>query len=100
MWYLDSGCSQHMTGDVNQFNSLEAIVGDKVALGDNTTRKVLGTGIIRHSKNLLIENILLVEGLKYNLLSISQLYDKGFIIKFLANTCIISLNNNIVLQGK
>ncbi|PKU83320.1 hypothetical protein MA16_Dca027204 [Dendrobium catenatum] len=62
-----------MTRDANQFISLEARAGGKVTVGNNTTRKVVGASIIRNSKNLLIENILLVDGLKHNFLSISQL---------------------------
>jgi len=89
-----------MTGDANQFILLEIMTGGKVTLGNNTTKNVVGLGIIGNSKNLLIENILLVDGLKQNLLSINQLYEKGFIIKFLANSCIMSLNNNTVLKEK
>ncbi|PKU78785.1 hypothetical protein MA16_Dca000128 [Dendrobium catenatum] len=62
-----------MTGDANQFILLETRTGGKVTLGENTTMRVVGTGIIGNSKNLMIENVLLVDGLKYNLLSISQL---------------------------
>ncbi|PKU86617.1 Retrovirus-related Pol polyprotein from transposon TNT 1-94 [Dendrobium catenatum] len=89
-----------MTGDASQFVVLEFRTGGKVALGDNTTRKVVGAGIIGNSKNLMIENILLVDGLKHNLLSISQFCDKGFIVQFFADSCIISLSNNTILQGK
>ncbi|KAI0503952.1 hypothetical protein KFK09_014899 [Dendrobium nobile] len=46
MWYLDSRCSRHMTGDANQFILLETRIGGKVTLGDNTTKKVVGVGII------------------------------------------------------
>ncbi|KAI0519727.1 hypothetical protein KFK09_007186 [Dendrobium nobile] len=42
VWYLDSGCSRHMTGDANQFVSLESMTGGKVTHGDNTTKKVVG----------------------------------------------------------
>jgi hypothetical protein len=35
-----------------------------------------------HSKGLSIENVFLVNGLKHNLLSISQLCDKGYKIIF------------------
>jgi len=69
-----------MTGDANQFVLLEYKTRGKVTLGDNITRKVVGTGIIGNSKNLMIENILLLDGLKHNLLNISQLCVKGFII--------------------
>ncbi|PKU84404.1 Retrovirus-related Pol polyprotein from transposon TNT 1-94 [Dendrobium catenatum] len=89
-----------MTSDANQFVVLESRTGGKVTLGDNTTKKVVGAGIIGNSKNLMIENVLLVDGLKHKLLSISQLCDKGFIVQFFANSCITSLSNNTILQGK
>ena len=46
--------------------------------GDNNKEKVIGTGIVGNISKPLIENILLVRGLKRNLLSISQLHDKSY----------------------
>ncbi|XP_021839804.2 uncharacterized protein [Spinacia oleracea] len=34
-WYLDSGCSKHMTGDRNRFLSLTTYEGGTVTFGDN-----------------------------------------------------------------
>ncbi|KAI0499488.1 hypothetical protein KFK09_017692 [Dendrobium nobile] len=44
-WYLDSSCLKHMTRDTAQFISLEAMSGGKVTLGDNITRKVVGSDL-------------------------------------------------------
>ena len=88
-----------MTGDETRFISLEKKRGGKVTLGDNTTCQVLGTGTIRVTSLLLIEKVLLVEGLKHNLLSISQLCDKGFQICFSNSSCTLRLNNDIKLEG-
>ncbi|KAI0524691.1 hypothetical protein KFK09_004073 [Dendrobium nobile] len=44
IWYLDSRYSKHMTRDTTQFILLEARSGDKVTLGENTIRKVIGSG--------------------------------------------------------
>ena len=43
-----------------------------------------------------------VEGLKHNLLSISQLCDKGFKIKFTKNECLIKdeVTHEVILKGK
>ncbi|XP_074298561.1 uncharacterized protein LOC141629461 [Silene latifolia] len=54
-WYLDSGCSIHMTGDKNLFLSLKPFNGGKVTFGDNKKeamkRYLLVTLIIaRHTK--------------------------------------------------
>ena len=43
-WVLDSGCTQHMTGYVKIFTSLDEDVGDDehVTFGDNSKEKVVG----------------------------------------------------------
>nr|KYP31316.1 hypothetical protein KK1_048447 [Cajanus cajan] len=75
-----------MTGDPSKLSSLKLKNERFVTYGDNKGR-ILGHGNIGSSSSLtLIENVLLVERLKYNLLSISQLSDKGFKIEF-DNTC-------------
>jgi len=45
-WVLDSGCTQHMTGYVKMFTSLDEEVGDHehVTFGDNSKGKVVGLG--------------------------------------------------------
>ena len=77
-WVLDSGCSQHKTGNDSMFTSLED-PGDHehVTYGDNSRGKVLGLGRITISKDLSISNVLFVESLSFNLISIAQLCDFG-----------------------
>nr|KYP34309.1 Copia protein [Cajanus cajan] len=76
-----------MTGDPSKFSSLKLKNEGFVTYGDNNKGKIIGHGNIRNSSSsTLIENVLLVEGLKHYLLSISQLSDKGFKIEF-DNTC-------------
>ena len=36
LWYLDSGCSHHMTGDKSLFKFLKEKVGDYVTFGDGS----------------------------------------------------------------
>ena len=50
----------------------------------------MGEGNIGNQYKTQIENVLYVDGLKNNLLSISQLCDKGFKIEFNKNCCLIS----------
>ena len=88
-WYLDSGCSRHMTGDPSQFSKLTSIDEGYVTFGDNNKGKIIGKGTIGNKSNFFIEDVLLVDGLKHNLLSISQLCDKGYIVRFESNACII-----------
>ena len=81
-WYLDSGCSRHMTGDKNLFMELKAKSGGEVTFGDNSKGHIEGIGSIGINSSTYIENVLLVGGLKHNLLSISQLCDKGHKVIF------------------
>ena len=46
IWYLDSGCSNHMTGNLNLFSSLYNSVETDVTLVNNVQVIVLGKGIV------------------------------------------------------
>ncbi|KAH9651466.1 Integrase catalytic domain-containing protein [Citrus sinensis] len=89
-WYLDSGCSKHMTGNYAWFSSFTKIEnGGDVSFGDNSKGKILGIGIVGKVSSTLIENVCLVENLKHNLISISQLCDKGYKVIFDKFNCVI-----------
>ena len=63
--------------DKDKFISPTTINKGKVTFGDNANGKVVGKGKVGRMPYWFINNVLLVEGLKHNLLSISQFYDKG-----------------------
>jgi len=59
-------------------------------LMETTTKvKFLDSGKIGMNPFISIENVLLVDGLKYSLLSVSQLCDKGFLVSFDSHNCFI-----------
>ncbi|XP_021728203.1 uncharacterized protein LOC110695259 [Chenopodium quinoa] len=62
---------------------------------------IIAIGKIGRSRSHAIDNVLLVEGLKHNLLSISQFCDKGNSVSFTSNKCRIIHNDigNIILEG-
>ncbi|XP_060210640.1 uncharacterized protein LOC132637589 [Lycium barbarum] len=88
-WYLDSTCSSHMTGDKSLFKSVADFDGGLVTFGDNSTGTVIVTGTISFNNSCDISNVYLVEGLKYNLLSISQLCDSNLEVRFKKTGCVI-----------
>ena len=98
---MDNGCSRHMTGDESKFAFLTRRKGGYVTFGDNGKGRIIGNGSIGNNSSSLIENVLLVDGLKHNLLSISQLCDKGFKVIFESSHCIIkdSQNDKIIFMG-
>jgi len=71
LWYLDSGCSRHMIGDKTKFAKLELKDEGFVTYWDNNKRGIIRNGVISNGSSSNIKNVLLVEGLKHNLISIS-----------------------------
>ena len=74
-----------MTGERHMFQELELKPGGVVGFGDNQKGKITGSGTIGYGKSASIKNVLLVEGLVHNLLSISQLADNGYDVMFNKN---------------
>jgi hypothetical protein len=93
-----------MTNDSRMFNSIttnESNVVDSITFSDNDKDKVKGLGKIAISNDLSISNVLLVESLNFNLLSVAQLCDLGFKCIFgLDNVEIISIDDsNLIFKG-
>jgi len=101
MWYLDNGCSRHMTGDKKKFKNFKKKEQGFVTYEDNNKGKILGTGDIGWENTLEIKDVLYVEGLKHNFLSISQLCDKGLKVIFESDYCTIHQRDSkeIALKG-
>ena len=89
LWYLDSGCLRHMTGDRSLFEVFESKKGGNVTFGDGSKSQIKGKGAISLPGPLDITNLLYVEGLRVNLLSISQICDQDFMVLFLKRKCLV-----------
>lgn len=59
--------------------------GWHVAFGDNKKALIKGVGKIGKTNSAQIENVYYVKEIKHNLLSIIQLYDNGYNVKFEPN---------------
>jgi len=90
-----------MTGDRNCFLTFEKKDGGPVTFGNNDKGKIRGKGTIGKLNSAKIENVHFVEGLKHNLLSISQLCDSGFKVVFKPNICEIrqTFSNKLLFSG-
>jgi len=88
--YLDSGYCRHMTGGKSRLTDFVSKERGYVTFGDNNKGRIIGEGNIGNQHRTQIKNVLYVNGLKHNPLSISQLCDKGFKIEFNKNFCLIS----------
>nr|KYP33754.1 Retrovirus-related Pol polyprotein from transposon TNT 1-94 [Cajanus cajan] len=83
-----------MTGDASKFIDFTPKRSGHVTYGDNNRGKILGIGKIGTNFSTSIENVLLVDGLKHSLLSVSQLCDKGFSVSFDSQKCLIEHKND------
>jgi hypothetical protein len=53
-----------------------------ITFGDNGKGRVLSVGTVKVSESMTLRRVSLVKSLGYNLLSISQLLDEGFEVRF------------------
>ncbi|KAH7655500.1 RNA-directed DNA polymerase protein [Dioscorea alata] len=92
-WLIDSGCSNHMSGNKELFHSIEEVPHQTIRLGDGNILKVVGVGIVllqaSSGKNHILSNVQFVPNLAHNLLSILQLMSTGYNVEFSGGECII-----------
>ena len=84
-----------MTGDLNLFLSLERKDGGDVTFGDNAKGKVIGIGKVGSPNPSCIDDVLFVNGLKRNLLSVN-----GYKVSFDSKSCVVSklMDNNTIFK--
>jgi hypothetical protein len=68
---MDSGCSRHMTGYKKWFSSLTLSHKKYVTFGDDKKGKMLGTYVIKVNDCFTLNDVALMDRLRYNLLSVS-----------------------------
>jgi len=75
--------------------------GGTVRFGGNQTGKIIGTRTIGNS-SISINNVWLVDGLRHNLLSISQFCDNGYDVMFEKNNCTVinKDDQSMIFKGK
>ncbi|CAM8975585.1 unnamed protein product [Rhodiola kirilowii] len=92
VWYLDSGCSNHMSGNKHCFYDLDESFRHSVALGNNTRMPVMGRGdvkLIIDGSSHVMTNVYWIPDLQNNLISIGQIQEKGLIVQMKDGACSI-----------
>jgi hypothetical protein len=107
VWMLDSGCSNHMTGNKDLFSSFDSTVKNKVKLGDDHLVNVQGMGTVsvlsKNNEKKSIREVYDVQGLKHNLISVGQLSQHGYDVVFKGIVCTIydkPPSNRVIAQIK
>ncbi|GKC60626.1 hypothetical protein Tco_1088224 [Tanacetum coccineum] len=88
LWYLDSGCSKHMTGDRSRLkNFMKKFIGT-VRFGNDHFGAIMGYGdyVIGDS---VISRVYYIEGLGHNLFSIGQFCDSDLEVAYRKHTCFV-----------
>ncbi|GJX19036.1 retrovirus-related pol polyprotein from transposon TNT 1-94 [Tanacetum coccineum] len=88
LWYLDSGCSKHMTGDRSQLTNFVNKFLGTVKFGNDHVAKIMGYGDYQIG-NVTILRVYYVEGLGHNLFSMGQFCDSNLEVAFRQHTCYI-----------
>lgn len=70
-WYIDSGCSRHMTGDFSMLSEVKDYNGGYVAFAGDKGGVITGQGTLTNGQ-VSFEKVNFVEQLNHNLLSVSQ----------------------------
>ncbi|GJY35278.1 integrase, catalytic region, zinc finger, CCHC-type containing protein [Tanacetum coccineum] len=88
LWYLDSGCSKHMTGDRSRLWNFVKKFIETVRFGNNHFGAIMGYGdyVIGDS---VISRVYYVEGLGHNLFSVSQFCDSNLEVAFRKQSCFV-----------
>jgi hypothetical protein len=105
---LDSGCTNYMTGERMMFTSFEKneCESDCITFDDNSQGQVLDFDKITITMKHSISKVLLIESLDYNLLSVSQLCERGYNCLFIDKGVIVFMRSDNsfafkdVLRGK
>nr|GEZ15490.1 integrase, catalytic region, zinc finger, CCHC-type, peptidase aspartic, catalytic [Tanacetum cinerariifolium] len=88
LWYLNSGCSKHMTGDRSQLTNFVNKFLGTVKFGNDHVAKIIGYGGYQIG-NVTISMVYYVEGLVHNLFSVGQFCDLNLDVAFRQHTCYI-----------
>ena len=81
--------AQDTTGDRSLFKVFESKKGGNITFGDGSKSQIKGKRIISLPGLSDIANIRYVEGLRVNLLSISQIYNQDFMVLFSKRKCLV-----------
>ncbi|GKA19285.1 retrovirus-related pol polyprotein from transposon TNT 1-94 [Tanacetum coccineum] len=96
LWYLDSGCSKHMTGDRSRLmNFVKKFIGT-VRFGNDHFGAIMGYGdyVVGDS---VISRVYYVEGLGHNLFSVDQFCDLDLEVAFRKHSCYVRDTDGVEL---
>lgn len=105
-WFIDSGCSNHMTYDKSLFCELSEPPKSIVELGNGNKATITARGTIRinilldgKSVPCILKNVFLVPELGYQLLSVSTFSKNGLSTTFKNGRCFVERGGKVMVTG-
>ena len=93
VWFLDLGCSNHMTGNIAMFSNIDESVKSEVITGTHSKVSIMGKGrlkiLTKKGEKKFVPDVYYVLSLKCNLISIGKLLNKGYNVFFKNDVCTI-----------
>ena len=83
-WVLDSGCTNHMTGERSMFSSYSPMThsNKNIVFGDNSKGDMIGLGKVAITLEHSITIVLHIDSLSYNLLSVVDVLSCHRLVNF------------------
>ena len=76
VWYLENGASNHMSGNIMFFVTLDETITGKVRFGDDSRIDIRGKGsiqfVFKGGEKKILGNVYYIHGLKSNIVSLGQ----------------------------
>ena len=85
VWYIDNGCSNHMTAHESLLTDIDTAFTGKVKMGNGNIMKAVGKGtLIVETKRgrRRIKEVTLVPSLDENILSVGQMMEHDYLLLF------------------
>ncbi|GJU35069.1 retrovirus-related pol polyprotein from transposon TNT 1-94 [Tanacetum coccineum] len=99
LWYLESGCSKHMTRNRSQLTNFVHKFFGIVKFDNDQIAKIIGYGDYQIG-NVTNSRVYYVEGLGHNLFSVGQFCDSDLEVAFRKHTCFVrNLEDVDLLSG-
>lgn len=88
---MDSGCSNHMTSNLNAFINLDKLIKKRVKMGDDTICQACGKGSVKVNSCgfSCINDVIYVPDLDSSLLSVGQFLKYGYALLFEDMACAV-----------
>nr|GEX20906.1 integrase, catalytic region, zinc finger, CCHC-type, peptidase aspartic, catalytic [Tanacetum cinerariifolium] len=96
LWYLDSGCSKHMTGDRSRLLNFMKKFIETVRFGNDHFGAIMGYGDYVIGKSV-ISRVYYVEGLSHNLFSVRKFCDSDLEVAFRKHACYVRDTDGVEL---